>query len=533
MALLRNGAASKGTAYSWNERRALGLEGLLPPAPTTLSEQVAAMLKVYRSISKPIVKRLFLDALRTSNETVFFRLLMENVDEILPVAFTPTVGDFCKGFSHFFRFPHGMFLSLEEKGRLRTILDNAPCEDVDMIVVTDGERILGLGDLGINGYGMADGQLLFYTVCAGVPPEKCLAITLDAGTDREHYLNDPGYLGHRHKRIRGKAFDDFIDEFLRAVKDKWPHCALQFVDFGTKDAFRLLDRYQNRYACFSDNIQGTAGVVLAGFYSAARVKGTRLRDERILFLGAGKAATGSARLLVEAMAEEGLTEEEALSRIFLFDEKGPVSTTRDDVPEHLKPFAKNLDPELTLEEIVGLVHPTALIGLSTCGGAFTEPIVRRMADYNERPVIFALSNPTRHSECKAAEAYEWTDGRALFCSGSPFPPVEYRGKFFIPRQANNYFISPGIGIGALLSGATGIPPKVFILAARIVSEHVPDRDLALGSLFPPSSAMREISREIAVAVIRDAMESGRCARTGLPEDLGKFVSDYMYKADYR
>jgi malate dehydrogenase (oxaloacetate-decarboxylating)(NADP+) len=531
-ALLSNSVLTKSTAYSEAERACLGLTGLLPPVPATLDNQVKAMMEVYRSFSTPMQQSLFLDSLRAANETLFFKLLMDNVDELLPVAYTPTVGDYCKQFSHIFRFPRGMFLSIEDKGHLREILDNAQ-DEVDMIVVTDGERILGLGDLGINGHGIPVGKLVFYTVCAGVDPAKCLGITLDVGTNRKEYLEDPLYLGHRHERVRGAEYDAFIDEFFTAVKDKWPNCAVQFEDFANCNAFRLLDKYQNRYACFSDDIQGTASAVVAGFMSTARAKKCRISDERILFLGAGESGTGAARLLVEAMAEEGTPRQEAFKRIFLYDINGAISTRRTDLPEHHFDFAKDIDPALSFEQVVDLVKPTAIVGLSTCGGAFAESIIRKMASYNERPIIFALSNPNSHSECSAEQAYRWTDGRALFCCGSPFAPVVHQGKTFVPRQGNNYFIFPGIGLGALLSGATAIPPKVFLIASHAVADFVTDEDLAQGSLFPPSGVMREISVKIAAAVIRNAVANGRAQVTAFPEDLEQYVRGTMYEPKYK
>lgn len=530
--LLADEVRTKGTAYSEAERRALGIEGLLPPVPASLACQAEAMLETYRSLTTPMEKSLFLDSLRAANETLFFKLLMDNVDELLPVAYTPTVGDFCKRFSHIFRFPRGMFLSIEDRGRLREILDNAQ-DEVDMIVVTDGERILGLGDLGVNGHGIPVGKLVFYTVCAGVDPARCLGITLDVGTNRERYLTDPLYLGHRHGRVRGTDYDSFIEEFFEAVKDKWPNCAIQFEDFANQNAFRLLEKYQNRYACFSDDIQGTAAAVVAGFFAVARAKKGRVSDERILFLGAGESGTGAAQLLVEAMAEEGTPRSEAHSRIFLYDINGAISTRRTDLPANHLPFAKDIDPSLSFEAVVDLVQPTAIVGLSTCGGAFTESILRKMAAMNERPVVFALSNPNSHSECSALDAYRYTGGRALFCSGSPFEPVDFGGKHYIPRQGNNYFIFPGIGLGALLCGATGIPPEVFLIAAHAVADTVTDEDLAQGSLYPPSSTMREISAKIAAAVIRNAVASGRAQRTDFPAELETWVKQTMYQPEYK
>lgn len=530
--LLNDSVLTKGTAFTEKERQDLALTGLLPPVPTTPEKQVQAMLALYRSLSTPMQKSLFLDSLRDANETLFFRLLMENVDEILPVAYTPTVGDYCKQFSHIFRFPRGFFLSYEDKGQIRSILDNAQ-NDVDMIVITDGERILGLGDLGINGHGIPVGKLVFYTVCAGVFPARTLGITLDVGTENKEYLNDPLYLGHRHHRIRGKEYDDFIEEVLSAIKDKWPNCAIQFEDFGNKNAFALLDRYQNQYACFSDDIQGTAGAVVAGFMAVTRVKKSKIADEKILFLGAGESGTGAARLLTEAMKEEGLSEKEAHSHLYLYDINGAISTQRTDLPQHLVPFAKDIDPSLSFEQVVRLIKPTAIVGLSTCGGAFTEKIVRMMAKFNEKPIIFALSNPNSRSECSAEQAYKWTDGRALFCSGSPFEPIQCNGKTYVPRQGNNYFIFPGIGLGALLSGATGIPPEVFLLAAHTVADCVTEEDLAQGSLFPPSSAMRLISAKIAACVIRNAISRKRARVTEFPENLEEWILSEMYTPVYR
>ena len=532
IALLQNSTFSKGTAYSEEERASLGIKGLLPPIPATLDMQVAAMMEQLRAFDTPFQKALFLDGVRASNETLFFRMVMTHVEEILPLVYTPTVGEVCQKYSHLFRFPKGMFLSIEDKGHLYEILQNAPQEDVDIIVVTDGQRILGLGDLGVNGMGIPVGKLSLYTACAGVNPARTLPITLDVGTDTKAYLDDPLYLGHRHPRVSGKDYDDFVEEFFQAVYKRWPRCVVQFEDFGNMHAFDLLARYRHRYCCYNDDIQGTASIVVAGFLSAVRAKNTRLTDEKILFLGAGEAATGVATLIADAMAEAGLPHDQALERLFLFDSKGLVVSDRPTMAHHKAPFAKDLPACTSFEECMRLIKPTAIVGLSAQAGAFNESVIRLMSSINARPLIFALSNPTSKAECTAEQAYTWSDGRALFSCGSPFAPVTYNGKVYVPRQGNNSYVFPGIGLGAILAQCKEIGQDVFLSASHTCADMVTEQDLAQGSLYPSLTRVREISHAVAVNIIKLALKTGT-ARIEAPEDISQFVWDHMYTPEYK
>ena len=532
IALLQNSTFSKSTAYSDDERAALGLKGLLPPVPATIDMQVAAMMEQLRVFDTPYQKALFLDGVRASNETHFFRMVMTHVEEILPLVYTPTVGEVCQKYSHLYRFSKGMFLSIEDKGHLYEILQNAPQKDVDIIVVTDGQRILGLGDLGVNGMGIPVGKLSLYTACAGVNPARTLPITLDVGTDTQRYLDDPLYLGHRHPRVSGKAYDDFVEEFFQAVYKRWPHCVVQFEDFGNMHAFDLLERYRHRYCCYNDDIQGTASIVVSGFLSAVRAKNTRLTDEKILFLGAGEAATGVATLIADAMAEAGLPQTQALERLYLFDSKGLVTSDRPTMAHHKAPFAKDLPACNSFEECIRQIKPTAIVGLSAQAGAFNESVIRLMASINAKPLIFALSNPTSRAECTAEQAYTWSDGRALFSCGSPFPPVTYNGKVYVPRQGNNSYVFPGIGLGAILAQCKEIGQDVFLSASHTCADMVTEQDLAQGSLYPSLTRVREISHAVAVNIIKLALKNGT-AQIQEPADISKFVWDHMYHPEYK
>ncbi len=531
-ALLQNGILSKGTAFTAEERAANGLQGLLPPVPATLDMQVEAMFEQLNVFDTPYQKALFLDGLRASNETLFFKLLLTHVEEILPLVYTPTVGELCQKYSHLFRFPRGLFLSIEDKGHIYEQICNAPQEEVDMIVVTDGQRILGLGDLGVNGMGIPVGKLSLYTACAGVDPRRTLPVTLDVGTNTERYLNDPLYLGHKHPRVSGQEYDDFVEEFFQAVHKRWPNCVVQFEDFGNNHAFDLLARYRSRYCCYNDDIQGTASIVVSGFFSAMKAKKSNLADERVLFMGAGEAATGVAELIADAMVEAGLSREDALKRLYLFDSKGLVTTGRaQPLAAHKVPFAKDLPASTDFEACIRQVKPTAIVGLSAQAGAFTESIVKTMTEINERPIIFALSNPTSKAECTAEQAYTWSDGKALFACGSPFAPVTVNGKTFVPRQGNNSYVFPGIGLGAILARCKEIKQDVFLSASHTCADMVTEEDLAQGSLYPSLTRVREISLEVAINIIKLALRTGQ-AQIEEPADIRQFVLDNMYKPEY-
>ena len=479
----------------------------------------------------PLSKFLLLDSLHANDEGLYFSLLNDYIDECMPIVYTPTVGEVCQKFSHIYRHPRGLFISIEDKGRVAELINNAPNEEVDVIVVTDGQRILGLGDQGINGMGIPCGKLSLYTACAGIAPEKTLPVTIDVGTNNQDNLADPLYLGLRHERVTGEAYDELIEEFVTETRRRWPNVLIQFEDFGNNHAFDLLERYKERVLCFNDDIQGTAAVAVTGVYSALRVTGQKLADQKFLFLGAGEAATGIAELIADAMVEEGRDREEALKHCALFDSKGLVTATRGDKLAHNKvPFAHDLPNCRTFIEAVKALRPTGIIGVSAQPGAFNAEVLKEMAAINERPIIFALSNPTSRAECDAVTAYYGTNGRALFASGSPFAPVKWEGKTFVPRQGNNSYVFPGLGLGAVFSRAKWMPTGMFLAASRELAELVSEEDLAQGSLYPPLSAVREVSVKIGAAVAKYAYDSG-LAGNERPDDIEAAVRSFMYSPE--
>src|SRR3954466_1650009 len=436
MAVLRDPLLNKGTAFTENERDALGLRGLLPAHVLSLEEQAARVLNNMRHLPDDLEKYIALNALHDRNETLFFRLLCDNIDELQPLVYTPTVGLACQRYGHIFQRPRGIFISTNDRGRIAELLRNWP-HPAKLIVVTDGERILGLGDLGANGMGIPVGKLSLYSACAGVHPEQCLPIVLDVGTNNEELLGDPYYIGLRQRRLTGAAYDEFIDEFITAARATFSGVLIQFEDFANHSAFRLLHKYRDKICMFNDDIQGTAAVALAGLFSALRASGRKLIDQTVLFLGAGEAATGIAGLVVSAMVAEGASEAEALRRNWLVDSRGLVVKNRAGLTEHKLPYAHDHAPVADFPSAIETLKPTAIIGVAAVGGAFTPEVLQTMARINERPIVFALSNPTSKAECSADEAYRHTGGRALFACGSPFDPVELDGKTFVPRQGNN------------------------------------------------------------------------------------------------
>ena len=528
--LLQNGVYSKGTAYSEEERAALHLKGLLPPVPATISMQVEAMMEQLRAFDTPFQKALFLDGLRSSNETLYFRLLLEHIEEVLPLVYTPTVGEVCQKFSHLFRFAKGLYLSIEDKGHVSEILENLPQEAVDMIVVTDGQRILGLGDLGANGMGIPVGKLSLYTACAGINPAKTLPVTIDVGTNNPDNLADPLYIGLRRERATGAEFDELVDEFITEARRRWPNVLIQFEDFGNHNAFALLERYRDKILCFNDDIQGTAAVALAGVYSAVRVSGKKFSEQRFLFLGAGEAATGIADLIVDALVDEGMPREEARKHCALFDSKGLVTANRTGLAANKQPYAHDLPDCTTFLEAVKALRPTGIVGVAAQPKAFNEEVLAEMAAINERPIIFALSNPTSRAECDAETAYRATEGRALFASGSPFAPVDACGRHFVPRQGNNSYVFPGLGLGAVFANARMMPTGMFLTAARELAALVSEEDLAQGSLYPSLSEVRHVSMKIGAAVATYAYEHG-LAGNERPSDIEAAVTDFMYRPE--
>jgi malate dehydrogenase (oxaloacetate-decarboxylating)(NADP+) len=530
LALLRDPLLNKGTAFSEAERDALGLRGFLPAHVCTMQTQVERVLTNLRSLSSDLAKYVALNELHDRNEALFFRVVCDNIDEIQPLIYTPTVGLACQRFGYIFQRPRGLFIGADDRGRIAELLSNWPYP-VKLIVVTDGERILGLGDLGANGMGIPVGKLSLYSACAGIDPELCLPVMLDVGTNNEALLNDPYYIGLRQKRMCGAPYDEFMDEFVTAARKTFPGVLLQFEDFANHSAFRLLHKYRDKICVFNDDIQGTAAVALAGLLSALRVSGSKLGEQRLLFLGAGEAATGIADLVVSAMMAEGVSEAEALRRNWLVDSRGLVVKDRPGLTEHKLRYAHDHTPISDFLTAIETLKPTAIIGVAAVGGAFTPEVLEAMARINDRPIVFALSNPTSKAECSAEAAYRHTDGRALFACGSPYDPVKLDGKTFVPRQGNNSYIFPGVGLGAIASGSRLVTDEMFMAAARTLAYLVDEADIEQGSLFPALPRIREVSAHIAAAVAEVAYKRG-LATGPVPNDLIGYIQSQMYDPRY-
>ncbi len=531
VALLQDPARNKGTAFTEAERDAFGLRGLLPPHVSSQELQIARLLESFRARPTDLDKYVNLRSVHDRNEALFYRLLVDHPDEMMPIVYTPTVGLACQRYTHIYQRPHGIFVSAEDRGRVADVLANWPHRDVKIIVVSDGERILGLGDLGANGMGIPIGKLALYTACAGVPPTACLPVLLDVGTNNSEFLDDPLYIGLHRPRVRGEEYDALVEEFVVAASRQFPGVVIQFEDFASHNAFRLLQKYRDRMPTFNDDIQGTAAVAVSGLLSALRVTKGTLGTQKLLFQGAGEAATGIADLAVEAMIASGLDEAAARRRCWLFDSKGLVVAARTDLAAHKQPYAHEHAPVATLLDAVKTLKPTAIIGVAAVGGAFTEDVVRTMAAQNERPIVFALSNPTSKAECTASQAYRWSEGRALFACGSPFDPVTLDGRTLVPRQGNNSYIFPGVGLGAIVCGATRITSEMFMAAAHTLAARVTDADLAQGSLYPPLKDIREVSAHIAAAVAAVAYRGG-LAPGAPPSDLLGYMRSRMYDPSY-
>ncbi len=530
--LLQDPSLNKGTAFTREERRRLGLEGLLPPHVSSMDEQVARVMENVRGQGSDLNRYAELISLLDRNETLFYRVLMEHLPELMPIVYTPVVGQACRLYGHIFRRPRGLFLTRHERGRMREVLRHWPHRNVRVIVVTDGERILGLGDLGANGMGIPVGKLALYTACAGVHPSCTLPVTLDVGTNSAELRDDPLYLGVREKRLEGADYDDLVEEFVAAVQEIFPRALIQWEDFASHNAFRLQSRYRDRLPSFNDDIQGTAAVTLAGLLSSLRLTGGSLSEQRVLFCGAGEAAAGIADLITAALREEGLSQKDARARCWFVDSGGLVESTRRDLREHKKPYAHEFAPTPTLAEAVRRLRPTALIGVSAQRGQFTREIVASMAEFNARPVIFALSNPTDCAECTAAQAYEWSQGRAIFAGGSPFDPVEFGGRTIIPGQGNNAYIFPGVGLGAVVSETARVDEEMFLAAAKVLSAQTSERDLESGRVYPALSRVSEVSALIGAAVAEVAYARG-WARAPRPADVAARVRALQYRPVYK
>ena len=531
VALLRDPALNKGTAFTGPERDAFGLRGLLPPHVCTQEDQVARVLGNFHRLQMPLAKYILIEALQDRNEALFYRLIMENPDELMPIIYTPTVGLACQQFGHIYRRPRGLFVSAADRGRIAQVMRNWPHREASMIVVTDGERILGLGDLGANGMGIPIGKLALYTACAGLHPRRCLPVMLDVGTNNESLLEDPLYLGLRQKRLAGAALDELVEEFVEASQEAFPGIVVQFEDFANHNAFRLLARYRDKVCCFNDDIQGTASVAVAGVFSALRVTRKKMAEQTFLCLGAGEAATGISDLLVSAMVDEGMAEPEARRRCWMVDSKGLVVASRSGLAEHKKAYAHDHAPLPDFLSAVKALKPTAIVGVGATPGMFTREVIEEMSRLNERPIVFALSNPTSKAECTAEQAYAWSGGKALFASGSPFDPVTYDGRRYVPRQGNNSYIFPGVGLGVVAVRSTRVTDEMFMAAARTLAASVGEDDLAQGSLYPPLNRVRDVSARIATAVAEVAFRND-LAGIERPDDVLEYVRSQMYEPDY-
>ena len=529
--LLHDPELNKGTAFSEAERDVLGLKGLLPPHVCSQEEQVARVLENFRRLPSPLEQYIFMTSLHDRNEALFFRIVMENPDEMMPIIYTPTVGLACQKFGHIFQRPRGIFVTADDRGQVKNILRNWPHRDVAMIVVTDGERILGLGDLGSSGMGIPVGKLSLYTACAGVQPTQCLPVMLDVGTNNPSLRGDPLYLGLARPRLTGAPYDELVDEFITAAREVFPGAVIQFEDFANHNAFRLLAKYRDRICTFNDDIQGTAAVALAGLVSALRVTGGALAGQRLLFMGAGEAATGIADLAVAAMVADGADPALARRCCWLFDSRGLVVAGRGELAEHKRPYAHEHAPQADFLGAVRALKPTAIIGVAATAGTFTKDVIEAITQLNARPIVFALSNPTSKSECTAQQAYEWSGGQALFASGSPFDPVTIAARTFVPRQGNNSYIFPGVGLGAVAVQARRITDAMFLAAARALALQVTPQDLAQGSLYPPLASVRDVSAHIAAAVADVAFEQGH-AGMAKPADVLAHVRACMYDPRY-
>ncbi len=525
--VLRDKTLNRSIAFSRSERARLGLRGLLPHRVSTTPQMVHRVMVNLERLPRDIDRYMQLSALQERNERLFYRTLIEHIDTLLPLIYTPTVGEACKEFSHIAREPKGIFITPDDRGQIDRLLANWPQKNIRVIVVTDGQRILGLGDLGANGMGIPVGKLALYSACAGIDPDWCLPVTLDVGTNNENLLSDVLYLGYPRRRLEGKAYFNLVEEFVTAVQSRYPDALIQFEDFLTPNAYALLEKYRDRVLCFNDDIQGTAAVALAGVYASTRITGVSFPDLRIMFLGAGSAATGIADLMTTAFVDEGLSLDDARHHLWFVDLNGLVVKGRRDLMPHNLPYAHDHE-SLAFVEAIDAIRPHVLIGATAAPGTFTRTVIERMGAINKRPVIFALSNPTSKAECTAEQAYSWSGGRAVFASGSPFAPVIFEGRTLRPAQGNNAYVFPGIGLGAVASRARTLPDELFLAAARTLAGLVRQDDLDEGSLYPPLRRIRNLSLAIAVSVATKAYEMN-LAREKRPKNLRSHIKALMYE----
>jgi malate dehydrogenase (oxaloacetate-decarboxylating)(NADP+) len=529
--LLRNPRLNKGTAFSDAERRAHHLEGLLPPRPVTLELQMARIHAELANLDNNLQKYMFLSDLQVRNETLYYAILMSDPATFMPIVYTPTVGEACQKFDQIFRVPRGIYLPITARGRLKELLSHWPQKDVRFIVVTDGERILGLGDLGVGGMGISIGKLSLYTACAGIPPQYCLPVTLDVGTNNPELLEDPLYLGLNQKRVRGADYAALIDEFVQAVQELYPKCCIQWEDFANFNAVPILELYRDKICSYNDDIQGTAAMALAGIFGALRISQQKLTEQRFLFLGGGSAATGVAELISQAMALEGLDLKAARARNVLFDINGLIVRSRNDLADFQRPFALDHAPITKFVDAIKELRPTGIFGVSTVPKLFSQAVIEAMSEVNARPMIFPYSNPTSRSECTAEEAYRWSQGRAIFASGSPFPPVEIEGRSFTPGQGNNVYIFPAMGMAIFATEAKRVTEEMFIVAAKAVAEQVTEKNLADGLIYPPQSKILDASLHVA-ALLAEYIFDHDLAGVPRPADITAHILAHAYKPVY-
>jgi malate dehydrogenase (oxaloacetate-decarboxylating)(NADP+) len=532
IAVLQDPKLNKSTAFTEAERQALGIVGLVPDV--TEGEDLQLQRVNLQLAQKPtdLERYVYLMNLLDHNETLFYRTLMSDPARFLNIEYDPTIGEACLKFGHIYRQARGMYLSMTRRGKVKDVLKNWPEKDVRFICVTDAGRILGLGDLGANGMGIPIGKLQLYTACAGVPPQFLLPMYLDAGTNNEQYLHDPLYLGMRKTRPSTEELYSFVDEFVQAVQEVFPKCCIHFEDWTGVDAVHLLQRYRDKYCIYNDDVQGTAGITLAGMINATKVKGTKLKDEKYLFLGAGSAAIGLANLLCSALVAQGLPLKEAQSRVYMFDINGLLEDTRKDLVDFQKPYAHRHAPTRDFVAAIESIKPTTLIGVSTVGGTFTQKVIEAMSRINERPVILALSNPTEHAECTPEQAYTWSKGKAIYAAGVQFAPVHLNGKTFLPGQANNFYIFPAIGMGVYATQASRVPDELFIEAAQAVADQVPSDLLNQGCLYPLQSNILETEIRTAARVAKLVFDMG-LARVTRPTDMVAFIREHVYNPQYK
>ena len=529
--LLQDASLNKSTAFTETEKQSLGLVGLVPDVTESEDLQLRRVMMQLGHKNTDLDRYIYLVNLLDHDETLFYRTIMSDPMRFLPIVYDPTIGEACLKFGHIYRQPRGMYLSIERRGKVKDILKNWPQKDIRFICVTDGGRILGLGDLGANGMGIPIGKLQLYTAAAGVPPQYLLPMYLDAGTNNEQYLNDPLYLGLRKTRPATADLFSFVDEFVEAVQEVFPKCCIHFEDWTGVDAMHLLQRYRDKYCVYNDDVQGTAGITLAGMINATKLKGTKLKDEKYLFLGAGSAGIGLANLMCSALVAQGMTLMDAQSQVYMFDVDGLLESTRTNLVDFQLPYAHSHAPTKDFVAAIESIKPTTIIGVSTIGGAFTQRVVEAMSRINERPVILAMSNPTEHAECTAEQAYNWSKGKAIFAAGVQFQPVHYNGQTLLPGQANNFYIFPAVGMAILATQAKRVSDEMFIEAAHAVSDQVTPEQLQQGQLYPFQSNILEVEIQTAARVAKLVFDTG-LARVDRPADMVNFIRQHVYKPEY-